>query len=348
MTAISACSGARSSAAITRTIACALIVAVALAVAPAEAGAGPVVRWTKRPDDRYRCTRYAPGVSASDPLRVFAPPGKPMIFTMAARSSDRKPVTYRAHGLPPGATVDRKGKFAWTIPPDATGSWSITLIAESASGATATTSFTLAIADRDLIAAWNTGMGAFASDCTAYISAYEVRDIDADGLTDLIYTTGDQADDSASSDSYRTHIRRRIGARFSPPASPPGSTLAGRSAPAVPSGPGLPSGALGFDRVEREIPAAALRVVTLPDGKPAIVATKSCCCLADLWIYRVTATAIDELLHVDGTDCVSYEPVETETNATGQVHRVIARSGDDPPSVDRWVWRRGAFVQADR
>lgn len=275
--------------------------------------AAPTLRFTKGPDDKYRCSRYAPAVSKSEALRVFAPPGKPMVFSFAAVASDRSAVKYRAEGLPSGARVDAQGKFAWAIPVDANGTWTITLVAETTTGGKSTSSFTLAIAEPDLVVAWRSGMGSYEPDCTQRISRYFFRDLDGDGKTDLVYTTGDQADDSANQGSYVTHVRLRTGDRFDP--------------------------------VPRTLAADDLDVVTLPDGKPAVVVRKSCCCMADIWIVRLTAAGADELLRAGGTECRGYRALEVETNANGHVHRVVTRSGGDTPSIETWSWRNGSFVR---
>ena len=293
-----------------RRVRIALVIVAMLAVDAA--AAPPSIRFTKGPDGKYRCTRYAPGITKSDPLRVLAPAGKSMIFSYAAVASDRSKVSYRADGLPPGAIVDAKGLFTWKIPADAKGTWTITLVAESPT-AKATQTFTLAIAEPDLVAAWRAGMGNYEPDCSNRLSGYDFLDVNADGKTDLVFTIGDESDDSANQGSYRSFIRLR--------------TATG-----------------GFDTVERIVTSGSMDPVTLPDGKPALVIKESCCCIANLWVVRITATGADELASVAGTDCLDFTPIETETNAKHQLHRIITRfSSGDAKTETVHVWRNGRF-----
>jgi hypothetical protein len=275
-----------------------------------KAAAGKLPEWTKLPVDKYRCTRYAPGIGPDDSLRVFAPPGKPMIFTIAARSRDRSKVTYRADGLPPGATLDAKGKFNWNIPKDATGSTSITLYAESASGA-ATYSFAIAIADPDLVLAWRYGMGGFEPDCQHRIMSFEFSDVDADGQRDLVYVEGDEKDDSPGTGKHTRHVMRRLGAKL--------------------------------DGIDRVVPNGTLEAVTLPDAKPAMLTESSCCCIDEAHIWRITATGVDTIVSASGGGSCSGSGIEIEKNAKGQVNRIVERSGSEEGTPTAWVWKHGAF-----
>lgn len=294
-------------------VGCAATLAAADTPKPVKAAKPP--SWTKIPTDKYRCSRYAPGIGPTDKLRVFAPPGKPMIFTMAARAPDRSKVTYHADALPPGATVDAKGKFSWTIPKDETGSWDITLYAESAGGSVSY-AFTLAIAEPDLVLAWHTGgMGSYEPDCAHRIMDYGFSDLDGDGQRDLVYVEGDEKDDSASSGSYVQHVERRVGAKF--------------------------------DGIDRKIANGSIKIVTLPDGKPAVSVESSCCCSDTVDIYRITPTGVDSLLSASGQDCSDYRAIDYELDNQRRIHRVITRFRDgppsDPPSERAYRWTKGAF-----
>lgn len=291
-----------------------LVVVGIAAPAAAEAPKAPVSpRWTKLPADKWRCSRYAPLIGSPTQLTVYAPAGKPVIFTMAAASRDRTKIAYRADGLPAGATVDaRSGRFTWQIPTSATGSWSITLVATTAKGAEIRSAFTLAIAEPRLVAAWRAGMGSFEPDCQHQITDIKFVDVDGDGTEDLVYTEGDETDDSANSGSYAQHVRRGVGAKF--------------------------------DAIDRVLPYGELAVAATPDGRRVVTVTSSCCCRADLAIYRITPTGADELLQVTGEECRGYDALTVTRDAKGAITRVDARLGDDDaPSKASHVWRRGRF-----
>jgi hypothetical protein len=275
---------------------------IVLALAASHAAAAPSIQFTKVPDGKYACTRYAPQSEQSSGLHVFAPPGKLMMFSFAAVASDRSKVAYRADGLPPGATVDAKGVFSWQIPATAKGKWTITLVAESPT-AKATHAFTLSTAEPDLVAAWRAGMGSYEPDCAKLVRGYSFDDVDGDGKTELVFTIGDAADDSANTGSNVTYVRKRT--------------------------------ARGFDTVERIIPSGGFETVTLPDGKPALAVQSSCCCMDHVWIVRVTATGVDELGNDTGDACSS-KRLELVTNAKGQLHRIVTYGTDGTRHVKSW------------
>jgi hypothetical protein len=289
-----------------------LVAAVALTGTAAADPAAKPPRWTKLPSDKWRCSRYAPLLGSPKQFTVHAPAGKPVIFTMGAASRDKTKITYSADGLPAGAIVDPKtGRFTWQIPKDATGSSQITLIATTSKGAEIRSPFTLTIADPRLVAAWRAGMGSFEPDCQHQITGFSFEDLDGDGTADLLYTDGDEQDDSANSGSYVQHVRRGIGEKF--------------------------------DAIDRALPNGSLSVETTPDGKRVVVIESSCCCQASLTIFRITPTGADQLLSAGGEDCRGYTAIEVERGAKG-IEKVHTQSGDDDaPTKQTHVWRRGRY-----
>jgi hypothetical protein len=290
-----------------------LAVAVVLGVGTVAVAGPKAPEWFKRPDDKYRCTRYAPGVGPDDGLRVYAPPGKPMMFSIAATRGAR----YRADGLPPGATLDaRSGVFSWKIPADATGKWNVKLVAENAGGAISSP-LTIEIASTEIVAAWKAGMGGFEPDCSTRIRGFEMRDVDGDGAADLVYTTGDDKDDSANSGSFIVHVQRRVGDHF--------------------------------DGVDRTLPWGSIDTTVTPAGATAIVTESSCCCRHELSIHQITAKGVEELLDAVGEDCRNYQAVELERDKAGRITRVTTRGGDDEahPVEVHWHWTGKRYERAD-
>lgn len=290
-----------------------LLLVVVLVVGAGSAAAGPKApEWFKRPNDKYRCTRYTPGIGPDTELRVYAPPGKPMMFSIAATHGAR----YRAEGLPPGATLDAKsGLFSWKIPKDATGSWHVKLIAENAGGSISSP-LVIEIASPDLVAAWRVGIAGFEPDCTARIMELEFRDVDGDGKRDLIYTIGDESDDSANSGSFVRHVQRGLGDHF--------------------------------DGIDRTLPWGSLDPTVAPDGAPAVVIEHTCCCRHELSIWKITPAGADPLLETGGEECRSYQAIELEHDKAGHITRVITRAGDDvegAPSEQRWHWTGKLYQQ---
>lgn len=281
------------------------VLLVMLVVGTGIAGAGvKPPEWFKRPDDKYRCTRYAPGIGRDDQLRVYAPPGKPMMFSIAATRGAH----YRGEGLPPGATLDAKsGLFSWKIPKDATGSWHVKLFAENAGGAISTP-LVIEIASPDLVAAWRAGMGGFEPDCQARIMDFQFRDVDGDGAADLVYTTGDEHDDSANSGSFVRHVRRRIKDQF--------------------------------DTTDLTLPWGSLDPIVTPAGAPAVLIEHTCCCRHEISIYQITRDGAEELLEAVGEECRAYQAVELERDKAGHIIRVTTRAGDeeDHPLEAHWRW----------
>lgn len=280
-----------------RFLACCIVaVAARIAVAaPAPAQPGSPPRWTRLPDDKYRCTRYAPQrYDGKGTLVVHAPPGKPMTFKMTAASTDRSKVSYRADRLPGDASVDaRTGQFTWNIPRDATGKHAISLVAESAAGGKASHGFTIAIAEPDLIAAWRAGMGSFEPDCRRAIYGYDVRDVDGDNQRDLVWREVDETDRSGFSGTVQ--VRRGVAGKF--------------------------------DSVAREIEGQALEAIRTPDGKAAVAIHRSCCCTAELWIKRITPAGVDDLFEATAPTCPG--GLELERDARGRVTRIVRRAPDE-------------------
>ena len=256
---------------------------VMLAARIASADTTKPPEWLKLPDDKYHCTKYAPGWTDHKPLHVLAPPNKPMMFSIAAT----RRATYKAEGLPPGATLDPKtGVFKWQVVDRPGAVWKMNLFALNAGGSVASP-LEIEVAGPDLVAAWKAGMGSYEPECGNLLVAYEFRDVDGDGASDLVYTTGDDKEGR----SYETHIRRRLGERF--------------------------------DTVDRKLPAGSLEVVTTPDGKRAVMLRDSCCMRFELSIHRITPTGATELLAVDGSE--ETDNLEIERNAAGSVTAVIVR-----------------------
>ncbi len=285
-----------------------LAIAVVVASGVASAGAPKPPEWFKRPDDKYVCTRYSPGSRPGEPLHVLAPPGKPMIFTIAATRGAQ----YRATGMPEGATLDAKtGRFTWTIPKDAIGSAKITLYAENAAGAISTT-FTLEIASPDLVEAWRAGMGSFEPDCANRIVEWEVVDVDGDGARDLVYTTNDVRDDTPGSSGAVTHARRRVGDHF--------------------------------DAVDRTVMSGGRELITTPDGHRALAIYHSCCFQLEFKIQRVTADGVDTLFEASGSEEVADgKPIELVHDAGGKVKAVIVRQGRETVTTATSRWHDGKY-----
>lgn len=277
-------------------------IAVLACYVSAAAAAEPL-RWTRTPEDKFQCTKY--DVESASPFVLTVPPGKALTFKIAARAGKEK-VAYSSPDLPPGATLGASdGRFRWTVAGAAGARRRLTLVATSASGASVSHAIDIVVASDDLRAAWRAGMGTLEPSCQEEIAEWQLGDANGDGRKDVLYRI-----------AYEDYTALRI-------------LLAGATG--------------GFTPID-VADGNELNFAVEPgaDGKPLVIIQRNCCCIAEMYFYRVGEDSSTLLGEAQTQSCEEGGAFELLHDSQGRV-RGFAETGKKKRRV--WRLRKGVLTE---
>ncbi len=185
----------------------------------------------------------------------------------------------------------------------------MTLVATAASGASVTHTFDLVIASDDLRAAWRAGMGTLEPSCQQEIFDWQLVDANGDGRQDVMYRV-----------AYEDYMGLRI-------------LVAGAS-----------SGYTAIDAVDGQ--GFQFSVEPGADGKPVVVVERNCCCVAEIYIYRLErvdgSDTLTELGGGQSESCETSGAFELMRDQSGRV-RGFTETGKKKHRI--WRLRKGALTE---
>ena len=185
----------------------------------------------------------------------------------------------------------------------------MTLVAIAASGASVTHTFDLVIASDDLRAAWRAGMGTLEPSCQQEIFDWQLVDANGDGRQDVMYRV-----------AYEDYMGLRI-------------LVAGAS-----------SGYTAIDAVDGQ--GFQFSVEPGADGKPVVVVERNCCCVAEIYIYRLErvdgSDTLTELGGGQSESCETSGAFELMRDQSGRV-RGFTETGKKKHRI--WRLRKGALTE---
>jgi hypothetical protein len=169
---------------------------------------GPPPKWSKGPNDTYRCTRYLPDShAAGEALTIDLPQEKAVDFTLKAEAPDKGPVAYEVVDAPVGSTFDATtARFRWHLKAKASDHFLVTFVATANDGrAEWKVSVNVVDDDRDL--AWKADIGGPKwPDCAGVAAhaedSFVVDDFDGDHQLDVAGVSATRASVHLSRDGW--------------------------------------------------------------------------------------------------------------------------------------------------
>jgi hypothetical protein len=180
----------------------------------ARAIAGPV--FTQGPERVFNCTHYLDGAAAyhqpiqvkpGEPLSLHLPVDKLVKFVIAAKAKGK--VAFSLDHAPPGATL-KGSSFVWKVAGKPDQVYDFAILA-TADGSTTRWEISVTIANDALFTAWSAGYGSVWPDCNVFPGTVEVKDLDGDGRSDVIFTDLGGMLDGRHDDT--THVMIQHGAK---------------------------------------------------------------------------------------------------------------------------------------
>jgi hypothetical protein len=251
------------------------------------------------------------------PFRLLVPSGMALTFQIQAKASDRSAVRYSMEGGPAGATLaPQTGRYAWTVTGTAKQTWSLTLRATAAGGATATWPMVLEVADAQTSLAWSAGLGSTTPNCDSgeEVSNLTIVDLDGDSRKDVLWTVRHSR---AGDVAYAHAVCLARGTDFVCPL----KGIVGQEAP---------KGADG----------SQLKVYTTPDSVKLLVFVNSCCAPLIYSFHRIKGDQLEEALIVE-VNTVKDEKLTPLFDRQGRFTGIEERAGRKR-TVHRWV--KGKFL----